>query len=102
VFVGNNQYRLDLLSLGQRERLDGGDLCLYFTNRTGRTGLLRLALRMMFGRLSQDRDFNAMCAREVWIDASRKHLSVALDGEVMRMKPPLHYRIWEKGLRVLV
>jgi diacylglycerol kinase family enzyme len=102
VFVGNNQYRLDLFSLGQRQRLDGGDLCLYFTNRTGRTGLLRLALRTMFGRLSQDRDFNMLCAKEVWIDASRRHLSVALDGEVFRMPPPLHYRVWAGGLKVLL
>ena len=102
VFVGNNQYRLDLFSLGQRQRLDGGDLCLYFTNRTGRTGLLRLTLRTLFGRLSQDKDFNAVCAQEVWIDSSKRHLSVALDGEVFSMRPPLHFRSWRGALRVLL
>jgi diacylglycerol kinase family enzyme len=102
VFVGNNQYRLDLFSLGQRQRLDGGDLCLYFTNRTGRTGLLRLTLRTLFGRLSQDKDFNAVCAQEVWIDSSKRHLSVALDGEVFSMKPPLHFRSWGRSLKVLL
>ena len=102
VFVGNNQYRLDLFSLGQRERLDRGELCLYFTNRTGRTGLLRLALRTIFGKLSQDRDFNAVCARDVWIDTSKRRLAVALDGEVLHLRPPLHFRVWPGALKVLL
>jgi diacylglycerol kinase family enzyme len=102
VFVGNNQYRLDLFSLGQREQLDRGELCLYFTNRTGRTGLLRLALRAIFGKLSQDRDFNALCAQEVWVDAPKRRLAVALDGEVFHMRPPLHFESWRHALKVLV
>jgi diacylglycerol kinase family enzyme len=75
---------------------------LYFTNRTGRTGLLRLALRTLFSRLSQDRDFNALCAGDVWIDAPKRHLNVALDGEVVRLRPPLHYRIWPGALKVFL
>ena len=102
VFVGNNQYRLDMFNLGKRENLDGGDLCLYFTNRTGRTGLLRLALRTALGKLVQDRDFNAMCVREVWIDTSKRRLQVALDGEVVYLHPPLHFSSWQRALKVLL
>jgi diacylglycerol kinase family enzyme len=102
VFVGNNQYRLDLFSLGQRERLDRGELCLYFANHTGRTGLFRLILRTLFNRLSQDKDFNAVCANEVWIDAPRRSINVALDGEVFKMHPPLHFQIRPRSLKVLL
>jgi diacylglycerol kinase family enzyme len=102
VFVGNNQYRLDMFSLGKRETLDGGDLCLYFTNRTGRTGFFRLALRTVLGRLVQDRDFNAMCVREVWIDTSKRRIQVALDGEVVYLHPPLHFSSWRGALKVIL
>jgi diacylglycerol kinase family enzyme len=102
VFVGNNQYQIERLQLGQRTSLEKGDLCVYFPNRTGRLGMLRLALRALIGRLRQDRDFNALCTTELWIDTQRTRLPVALDGEVEHVVPPLHYRIRPKSLKVIL
>jgi diacylglycerol kinase family enzyme len=102
VFVGNNQYEIESFNLGGRSSLEKGDLCVYFANRTGRLGMLRLALRALIGRLRQDRDFNALCATEVTIDTSRPHLPVAFDGEVEQMTPPLTYRILPKALNVML
>ncbi|MEZ0267642.1 MAG: diacylglycerol kinase family lipid kinase, partial [Phycisphaerae bacterium] len=79
-----------------------GQLCLYFTPRSGRLAMVRLALRALFNRLRQDRDFNAVCSGEVWIDTKRKRLNVAMDGEVEPMDSPLHYQIWPGALRVIV
>ena len=100
VFIGNNEYDIDRLNLGGRQRLDAGALCLYFTNRTGRLGLLRLAFRLLVGHLDQDKDFNAMCVTELWIDSHKRHLRVALDGETQRLSPPLHYHVAPQSLRV--
>lgn len=102
VFVGNNVYHLDLFNLGQRSRLDAGHLCLYFSSHSGRTGLLRMALRALVGRLRQDRDFTELCTPEVFIDGGPRQIVVSLDGEVHHMAPPLHYRIWPGALRVIV
>ena len=102
VFVGNNQYHIDGLNLGQRATLEAADLSVYFTNRTGRLGMLRLALRALIGRLRQDRDFKALRATELWIDTPRHEISVALDGEVQRFTPPLHYLIRPKSLQVIL
>ena len=44
VFVGNNRYEMSLFSLGKRHTLQGGELGLYFTQTTGRLGILRLGL----------------------------------------------------------
>jgi diacylglycerol kinase family enzyme len=102
VFVGNNTYEIDRLNLGQRASLEKGELCVYFANRTGRLGMLRLAFRALLGHLRQDRDFNALCATELWIDTGRSSISVAADGEVMRLTPPLHYRVRPKALNVIL
>jgi diacylglycerol kinase family enzyme len=102
VFVGNNQYEIESLNLGRRAALDRGDLCVYFPNRTGRLGMLRLAFRALIGRLRQDKDFNALCATEVWIETGRRHIPVAFDGEVDQFAPPLHYRIRPKALKVIL
>jgi diacylglycerol kinase family enzyme len=102
VFVGNNTYEIDRLNLGQRASLEKGELCVYFANRPGRLGMLRLALRALIRRLRQDRDFNALCATELWIQTGRSSISVAADGEVLRLTPPLHYRIRPKVLNVIL
>jgi diacylglycerol kinase family enzyme len=101
VFVGNNKYEVNLTMLGKRQRVDAGELCVYFANRTGRFGLFRLALRAVLGRLEQARDFDALMVREMWIETPKREVRVALDGEVVRLKPPLHFASRPKSLRVL-
>jgi YegS/Rv2252/BmrU family lipid kinase len=103
VFVGNNEYHMESLQLGGRARLDAGHLSLYVARRTGRLGLLRLALSALFGRLRQAKDFDALSAQEIWVETHRpKRLPVATDGEVTIMMTPLHYRIRAGALRVIV
>ncbi len=101
VFVGNNEYEMETLNIGGRTCLDAGELSLYVTNRTGRIGLVRLALRALFGGLRQEKDFLAVRTKEIWIETRRKRLRVALDGEVTVMEPPLHYRVLPGRLRVV-
>ena len=102
VFVGNNEYEMESLNVGSRSCLDAGKLSLYVTNRIGRLGLIRLALRALLGGLRQEKDFLALCAPEIWIETKHKRLRVAFDGEVITMTPPLHYRVRPRALRVLV
>lgn len=103
VFIGNNEYEMESLDIGARRCLDAGHLSLYVTHRKGRLGLVWLALRALFGRLRQARDFDALCAKEIWIETRRpKKLPVATDGEVTLMTTPLHYRVRPGALRVIV
>lgn len=102
VFVGNNEYTMNFFNLGTRSRLDQGKLCLYTTNCTGRTCLLRLAVRLLFNSLEQAKDFDSRLVEELLLDTRRKHLRVSLDGEVVRIRPPLRYRIRRAALEVLV
>jgi diacylglycerol kinase family enzyme len=101
VFVGNNRYEMNLLAAGSRETLDRGELSLYFAHRTGRFGLLRLALRGLFGRLDQAKDFDAMTLPAFTIETKKKTLKIATDGEVTRMTPPLNFRVRAGALRVI-
>jgi len=102
VFVGNNRYEMSLMSVRGRQRFDEGLLSLYVTNRTGRFGMLRLALRALFGRLEQARDFDSIYLPELWIETGKRRLHVALDGEVENLSPPLHYRSVPGALKVFV
>jgi diacylglycerol kinase family enzyme len=102
VFIGNNEYAMERFNIGLRDCLDRGQLSLYMTHRTGRWGLVRLALRALLGRLREEKDFLAMCTTEVMIETRHKRLRVAFDGEVDVMEAPLHYRALPGALRVIV
>lgn len=102
VFVGNNEYEMELYNIGRRAALDDGELSVYFLHRGGRWGVLLLLFHTLFGGLRQWKDFEEVSTTAVTIQTRRKKLYVALDGEVRQMKTPLEYRINPKALKVIV
>jgi diacylglycerol kinase family enzyme len=102
VFVGNNRYEFDLLRLGTRERLDGGELSVYLPVPTGRFAMLRLALRGVLGLLAQGRDFESFSVAQLTVGTRRRRVHMGVDGELAYMRPPLRYRARPGALRVLV
>jgi len=102
IFVGNNRYEMKLLRIGRRSHLDRGELFLYVARDRSRLGFLALAVRALRGRLDPEKDFVSAGLPYVEVATSwRRTLRVALDGEVMRLSPPLRYRIRPRALRVL-
>ena len=102
VFVGNNEYSMEGFNIGERARIDSGRLSIYIVKKQGRAALVRLSLEALFGRLRQARDFEALTATDFVIETRHSRILVATDGEVQRIKPPLHYRIRPRSLRVIV
>ena len=102
VFVGNNEYDMNLYTIGRRTTLDAGELSVYFMHRNGRWGIIQLVLHTAFGRLRQWKDFEEIRTEEVVIHTRRKLLPVAFDGEVRVLQTPLHYRSRPRALTVLV
>jgi diacylglycerol kinase family enzyme len=84
VLVSNNAYKLDLFSVGERERLDAGRLHLYVP-----VGLLRR------GWLEREAE-----AFEVGAAAGR--LDAAVDGEPEVLNTPIDFTIQTRALRVLL
>lgn len=101
VFVGNNRYETRLLALGRRTALDDGLLWLYVARNTSRLGIVRLGARMLLGRLEQAQDFETLATAELEVRTRRRHLRVAVDGEVRPMLSPLRWRSRPGALAVL-
>lgn len=101
VFVGNNRYETRLLALGRRTALDDGLLWLYVARNTSRLGIVRLGARMLLGRLEQAQDFETLATAELEVRTRRRHLRVAVDGEVRPMLSPLRWRARPGALAVL-
>jgi len=80
--------------------LDRGELCLYVLNHRSPWGVLWLGLRAALGRLDQERDFEMRAVTEADILSRARRLRVSVDGELIVLRPPLHYRTRPKALRV--
>jgi diacylglycerol kinase family enzyme len=90
------------LNIGLRRRLTGGQLFCYLAHATTRAQLFRLLLAALFRRLRQSHGVDVVAGNEAWVASRRKHLRVALDGEVLVLAPPLHYHSRPAALRVIV
>lgn len=103
VFVGNNEYAIEGIRLGGRTRLDGGRLVAYLAPRVRARDLPMLFARALLGRARQSGAFEIVSAPELWVDTPHsRHVHVALDGEIMTMATPLHYRTCPGMLKVLL
>ena len=102
VFIGNNAYTMEGFDIGSRARLDRGVLSVYVTQRRGRLRLFLLALRALFGRLRQARDFDALTCHAMTVSTHHRRLRVATDGEVAMLETPLRYTVRAGALQVLV
>ena len=84
VLVGNNDYSLDLLSLGERARLDEGKLHLYVPH-----GFRRIT-------------WEERSCTELEIGSPLPRLRAAIDGEPVELDSPVTFRVDPGALRVLV
>jgi diacylglycerol kinase family enzyme len=82
--VANNDYQLDLFSLGERERLDEGRLHLY------------LAKSVLPG------SWEERAAARFVIDSQRERLEAGVDGEPVELETPLEFTVEPQALRVLL
>ena len=84
VLVANNAYKLELLSIGERDRLDEGKLYLYVTH-----GWL-------------PRTWEEQRGQTFTVDAKAGRLQAAVDGEPGELETPLRFEIEPGALRVLL
>lgn len=101
VLIANNRHAMEGYRLGSRDSLTEGKLWVYVMRARGRWALIRMLAKLVAGRFQGEDDFEIFSAENVWVETKRgKKAGVALDGEVMVMETPLHYRILQRSLKV--
>ena len=84
VLVANNRYTLEVFSVGERDRLDEGELYLYVTH-----GWL-------------PRNWEEQRGQAFTVDAKSGRLQAAVDGEPEELETPLRFEVEPAALRVLL
>jgi YegS/Rv2252/BmrU family lipid kinase len=100
LFVGNNDYRIDIAAPGKRESLNDGELCVLVMRKKTAAGLIAASVRALLNRARADDMVQLDGVERLSVGSARSKLRVSLDGEVVRAEPPLEYRIRKKALRV--
>lgn len=101
LFVGNNDYRIDIGAPGQRENVDDGRLSVFVMRKKTRVGFIAASVRALFNRARDDDMVRIEDVQRLRVSSGRSMLAVSLDGEVVGAAPPLNYRIRKKALRVI-
>lgn len=83
--------------------LDSGRLGVYFSRHQGRLGLIRLFGELLAGRWDRDPDIirNAVPGLTVRV-AGEGPVEIMNDGEFLRLRSPLEYRIRPRALPIIV
>ena len=100
LFVANNRYDLEPLALGRRDQLNGGELWAYIARQKTRLSLLWFSLRFLTGLSDPAKDLRVFHAPSLEIGLRSQKVTLAMDGELVQLSTPLHYRIRPAALRV--
>ena len=101
LFVGNNDYRIDIAAPGHRESLQDGRLCVLVMRKKTRRGLVAASIRALLNRTRPDDMVRLDDVGRLRVESRRKHLPISIDGEVTALTTPLEYEVRKRALKVI-
>lgn len=102
IFFGNNQLQLHDMNLQLAECVEQGKLAAVAITALTRWQLIKLIHRLQRGTFEQAPEVSAFCAEMIKIHAKVKTMKVAIDGEIVRIKTPLIFKVAHQALHVMV
>jgi len=100
VLVSNNRYRMRRLGYARRAGMTRGELGVYATLGPNRPRATAAFARMLAGRPPKD-DVLETTSHGFRLASSAPELLVSLDGELVRLVPPLLFRVRPRALTVI-
>lgn len=103
LFVARSAYQLDQFGLEGARAISDDRFVMFLAPQQTRLGFLRLAWKLVRRRVDHGRDVIVSTPREIGVTVpGRRRISVALDGEKLKMRLPLRIEIAEHDLQVIL
>jgi len=102
VLVFCNPLQVESLGLNAAQCTRAGTLAVALLRPTRLRDRLRLLLRSALKQLDEDGRVQSFCATEFEVHSLRRELGVVLDGEMLRLRPPLRFRAVPDAVRLVV
>ena len=101
LFVGNNDYRIDIGAPGHRDSLQDGKLCVLVMRKKTRRGMIAASIRALLNRTRPDDMVRLDDVARLRVASRRKHLPISVDGEVTALTSPLDYKVRKRAFKVI-
>ncbi|ENW04384.1 diacylglycerol/lipid kinase family protein [Acinetobacter beijerinckii] len=102
IFFGNNQLQLCDMKLRIAECAANGKLAGVVVAKSDRLSLMKMLWKLIQGKIDQASDVYSFCAEQIQVDCKKKKLTVAVDGELIELQPPLKFAVKKSALKVMV
>lgn len=102
VFAGNSRLQLENLDLDIARCVQEDRLAVLVLRPASPFGMLRLLLRAALKTLQGEQLLEAFCADAFEIETRRRMVDVVADGEIVRCRTPLRFRVERSALQVIV
>ncbi len=105
LFVGNNRLQLEQVGLSEATAIDQGSIAAVMLRPISMLSMFGLLLRGAMGTLGEADSVESFQFRRILVKLrpalGTRMVKVAFDGEVIRMRSPLEFRVSDKPLYVL-
>ena len=105
LFVGNNRLQLEQVGLSLSDHperpLDDGSIAAVMLKPMGTLAMVGLMLRGAMGTLGDADSVDSFAFSHMVVQPRRRKIKVAFDGEVVRMRTPLEFRVAAQPLYLL-
>jgi diacylglycerol kinase family enzyme len=103
LFVARSAYQLDQFGLEGAQAISDDRFVLFLAHQQTRLAFLRLAWRLVRRKVDHGRDVIVSTPRRIAVAVrGRRRISVALDGEKLRMRLPLRIKLSDHLLHVIL
>ena len=102
IFFGNNQLQLAEMKLRIAKAAEAGKVAGVVVAKSDKRTLFKTLWQLIKGNLDQASDVYSFAADEVIVHSKRNKLTVAVDGEIVTMTPPLKITVRKHALNVMV
>lgn len=102
VFVTNNLMQLSHIDKDFAEKTPEDGMAVFVMRPTTRLDMFRLILRGVLRNLASDSHLETFCTDRFDVESRRNAIDVVVDGEVVRCRTPLSFRVARESLQVVV
>lgn len=102
IFFGNNQLQLAEMNLRLAKCAELGKVVGVVVAKSDKRTLFKILWQLIRGNLDHAPDVYSFSADNVQIHSKAKKLTLALDGEIVEMQPPLHISVRKHALKIMV
>lgn len=102
LFFGNNQLQLDEMNLKIAKCAELGEVAGVILAKSDKATLFKTLFQLIRGNLEKAADVYSFSGEQVTVYSKKSSLTIAIDGELMEIKTPLHFSVAKNALKIMV